>query len=226
MKGIPGWRFDKDRDPSFQFLDEPHDYLLTGERMWSPSSAFKYVRWVDDTYYTDEHRYRGHYVHWIRRLYDENDLDINDIAPEYRGFLDAYLEAKAKWNIIPRIGEKPIYHPTLKYGVTPDSESLILGGDPAIVEYKSGEPGSGPPPWWTAIQTASQDMAVSAWDRKGAEIHRRRIGIKLFRNGKFSAREYDDDADYDKWQSCLHTCKTPPGARGLPPLKQVIYAPG
>jgi hypothetical protein len=225
MKGIPGWRFDKIKDPSFQFIEESHEYLLNGERLWSPTSAFKQVRWVDDTYYTDEHRYRGQYVHWIRRLDDENDLDIKDVAPEYLGFLEAYYAVKALWKIVPRMGERPLYHPDLRYGVTPDSECLILDGDPAIVEYKSGEPGSGPPPWWTAIQTLSQELAVSAFDPIGRIIVRRRVGVKLFRNGKFKAVEYTDyDTDFHKWLQCLGTCKAPPGARGLPPRKQAITA--
>lgn len=180
------------------------------------------VRWINTDYYTDEHRYRGHYVHWIRRLDDENDLDIKDVAEEYRGFLDAYHAFKATWKFEPRMSERPIYHPELRYGVTPDAEGLILSSrDPAIVELKSGEPNSGPPPWWTKIQTASQDMAVGAWDRtKGDYPHRRRVGVKLFRNGKFNAKEYDDPADYDKWIWCLNTCKTPPGAAGRPPHKE------
>jgi hypothetical protein len=203
MTGIPGWRFEIDKDPSFVFTEEPHGYVLNKRQLWSPSSLFKKVGWVDDKYYTDEHRYRGHYVHWTIRLNDEGDLDRADVAPEMLGFLDAWCEFCELWKVKSRLIETPVYHPSLLYGVTPDTEGLILGGDPAIIERKSGESKSGPPPWWAAIQTAFQDLAIAAWDKK--EIYRRRIGVKLFRNGKFKAVEYEDEEDYHDARAILRT---------------------
>jgi hypothetical protein len=203
MTSIPGWRFDKDKDPSFAFTEEPHGYVLAKRRLWSPSSLFRKVGYVDPTYFTDEHRYRGHYVHWIIRLHNEGDLDRADVAPEMIGFLDAWCEFCELWKVKPRLSELPIYHPQLLYGVTPDCEAEILGGDPAIIEAKSGEAKSGPPPWWTALQTAFQDMAIGAWDKK--ETYRRRIGVKLFRNGKFKPVEYDDEEDYHDARANLRT---------------------
>ncbi len=206
MTKIPGWRFEQDKDPSFLYTDEPHRYVLKERQLWSPSSLFKKVGWVDDQYYTEEHRYRGHYVHWIIRLNDEGDLHREDVAPEMMGFLDGWCEFCTLWKVKPRLIELPIYHPELLYGVTPDCEGLIQGGDPAIIERKSGEAKSGPPPWWAAVQTAFQDLAVGAWDRRPGTF-RRRIGVKLFRNGKFKAVEYDDEEDYGDAHAILRTVK-------------------
>ena len=201
LAGIPGWHFDKRRDPSFEFLPEPHEYHLKGERLWSPSGVFLSVGYVDRTYYREEHRYRGQYVHRATHLIDDHDLVWNDIAPEYLGYVEAYCEFKEVWKFKPRLREKPIYNPEYHYGVTPDGEGIILGGDEAIVEIKTGTM-----PWWTAVQTAAQDMALHHWDAS-RDTTRRRIGVELKKNGKFRAKEFDEDRDYDTWRANLHTAQ-------------------
>ncbi len=212
LKGIPAWTFEKKRDASFAFLSDPHQYDLKERRLWSPSGTFLQVGYVNDKYYTEEARYRGQYVHRATHLIDEGDPDIWKTiyaeATEYLPFIEAYCEFKEVWRFKPRMREIPIYHPDYNYGVTPDGEGIILDGDPAIVELKTGSM-----PWWTAIQTASQDLAVAAWD--GRETYRRRIGVELKKNGKFRAKEFTEDDDYDTWKSNIKTVQR----IGQPPLK-------
>ncbi len=179
--------------------------------MWSPSSAFVQVGYVDTTYYKDEDRYRGTWVHWATRLSDEGALNWSKLPGEYVGFLEAYEDFKHVWKYRPRMREIPIYHPQYLYGVTPDGEGKILDGDDAIVELKTGTM-----MWWTAIQTAAQDMAVAAWD-KIVKPYRRRIGVELSKNGKFRAVEFKDPDDYDTWKANLKTCQR----FGDPPKKLV-----
>ncbi len=208
MAGIPAWTFARRRDPSFEFVSDPHEYHLKGTRLWSPSGTFLQVGYVDDRYYTEESRYRGQYVHRATHLVDEKDLVWNDVAPEYLGYVEAYCEFKEMWRFKPRLREIPLYHPDYLYGTTPDGEGKILDGDDAIVELKTGTM-----PWWTAIQTAAHDMGVGAWDAK--EIYRRRFGVELKKNGKFRVKEFDDDHDYDVWKGNLITVQR----TGKPPLR-------
>jgi hypothetical protein len=196
VEGIPGWTFEERRDPSFRYLDEPHHYLLKGRRLWHPSAVFEESGYVDKTYYTDEHRYRGAYVHRARHLLDMGTWSIDQCAPQFRPYLDAYLEAKHVWKLKPRLSEVPIYHPLMNYGVTPDTESLILGGEAGIVEFKTGGL-----PWWTCIQTAAQDLGMKPWDTE--PIYRLRIGIQLRADGTFRAKEYTDMEDYNTWIGLL-----------------------
>jgi hypothetical protein len=198
LKGIPSWTFEKRRDPSFNFVSDPHEYHMKGQRLWSPSGTFLQIRYVDDRYYTEESRYRGQYVHRATHLIDEQDIVWNDIAPEYLAYIEAYCEFKEVWRFKPRMREIPIYHPDYSYGVTPDGEGIILDGDAAIVELKTGTM-----PWWTAIQTAAQEMAVAAWDNP--KNFRRRFGVELKKNGKFRVKEFDDDHDYAVWEGNLIT---------------------
>lgn len=206
---IPNWLFNKKKDPSFRFIEEGHDYRLKEARLWSPSGVFVQVGYVDRTYYKPEHLYRGTYVHWCTRLSDQGELDWADVAGEFIGYLEAYEDFKAVWKFKPRLIEVPIYNPDLNYGVTPDREGIILDGDAAIVELKTGQM-----PWWTAIQTASQDLAVAAWDGR-PRARRRRVGVELSKNGKFRAKEYRDPDDFDVWRANLKTCQR----LGQPPLK-------
>jgi len=211
--GLDGWQFDAKRDPSFAFLEEPHEYRLGDRRLWSPSAVFRQVGYVEDFYYTDAARHRGSYVHWITRLSDENDLDLNDVAPEYLPYHEAYREFVRVWKFVPLLTERPIYHASMLYGVTPDRVGLIHGGDPAVVELKTGSM-----PWWAAIQAAAQDDAVQSW-MQSPRFHRR-IVVQLRKNGRFVARECDDPDDYDVWRAALKTCQRigdPPLRVQLPP---------
>lgn len=217
LKGIPGWTFDKRRDPSFEFLPDPHEYRLKGKRLWSPSGVFLEVRYVDRTYYKPEDLYRGQYVHRATHLIDEGDVDIWKTvyaeATEFLGFIEAYCEFKEAYRFKPRMREIPIYCPPLvpitvgsltlmiphPYGVTPDGEGKILDGDDAIVEIKSGTM-----PWWVKIQLAAQDMGISAFDK--TDIFRRRFCVELKKNGKFRVKEFTEEDDYHTWMANLRTC--------------------
>jgi hypothetical protein len=213
-KNIPGWIFEKKRDPTFKFLPEPHEYYLKNVRLWSPSGVFVEIRYVDPIYYNEESRYRGQYVHHATHLIDDGDKGIwNKIHHDYLGFIEAYCEFKEVWKYRPRMRELPIYHPLFHYGVTPDGEGTILGGDDALVEMKTGSM-----PWWVKYQLAAQDMAVSAWDSQ--TLFRRRIGLELKVNGKFKAVEFDDHEDDDcTWQANLRTAqkhyREPPQKHGV-----------
>jgi hypothetical protein len=210
--GIPGWSFERRKDPSFKFLPDPHEYHLKGERLWSPSGVFVEVRYVDLSRYKEEDRYRGSWVHRATHLYDEGDLDWKAIPPEYLGFVEGYCEFKELYKFKPRLIETPIYHPKLLYGVTPDREGLILQGDPSIVELKTGTM-----LWWTAYQTAAQDLAIGAFDK--TETFRRRFGVELKKTGKFRVKEFEDPDDYLTWQQNLGTVKA---HYKQPPTKAVV----
>ncbi len=200
--GIPGWTFEKRRDPTFKFLPEPHEYYLKGRRLWSPSGVFVEVRYVDPTYYNEESRYRGQYVHHATHLIDDGDKGIwQKIHHDYLGFIEGYCEFKEVWRYKPRMREVPIYHPQYLYGVTPDGEGTILDGDDALVEMKTGSM-----PWWVRYQLAAQSIGVSAFDSQG--IFRRRIGLELKANGKFKAVEFDEHDDDDlTWLGNLRTAQ-------------------
>lgn len=213
---IPDWLFEKKRSPEFRFLPDPHEYYERARRLWSPSGVFLHCRYSDNKYYTEDACYRGSYVHRTTHLIDEGDTGIwKKIYHKFLGFVEAYCEWKEVWRFKPRLIEMPIYYPehltvlqthglTLPmnpYATTPDREGLILQGDEAIIELKTGTM-----PWWTAIQTAAHDVGIHAWDKDQRKT-RRRIGVELKPNGKFRAKEFSDDDDYYTWAANLKTCQ-------------------
>ncbi len=198
---IPGWKFDQKRDPSFRFDPEPHEYWLKDNLLWGFSAIVKAVGWVDDTWFTEESRVRGTHVHMGTHFIDEGGADWSTIRQEIFGYIMAYENFKKDWNFKPRLIELPLYHPLLLYGVTPDREGLVQDGDPAIVELKSGAL-----TWVAQYQTAAQDLAIQAWEKK--PTYRRRIGVKLLSDGTYIAKEYKDPRDYDRWKCAVVTAQS------------------
>lgn len=211
---IPDWLFEKKRDPEFRFLPDPHEYYLRAPRLWSPSGTFLQVRYSDNTYYTEESRHRGSYVHRATHLIDDGDTGIwKKIHHAYLGFVEAYCEFKQLWRFKPRMREVPLYCPAGQairmggttimlshpYATTPDGEGLVQDGDEAIIELKTGTM-----PWWTAIQTAAHEIGIHAWDKDPRKT-RRRLGVELKANGKFRVKEFDKDDDYHVWLGNLKT---------------------
>lgn len=193
---IPGWTFDARRDPSFRYEDGPHFYWLKGQRIWSATGVLKAVGYIDDRYYTHSSAQRGKMVHLGTHHVDDNDLHSPDWPDGMLGYFEAYQEMKLKWKFTPRLREVPLYHPDFIYGVTPDGEGEILGGEPAIIELKSGAM-----PWWARYQTALQEIAIRSWEEK--PVWRRRVGIELRPNGSFKPFEFNDPADYVKSQAIV-----------------------
>ena len=209
------WHFHEKRDPTFEFLEEPHEYVLQSRRLWSATGVISFVGWADgQEYYRPEHLIRGSNVHILTHHEDNGTLESSFVDDAYIGYLMAYQEFKRVWNFVPRVMETPMYHPQHFYGVTPDREGLILDGDAAIIELKSGVM-----PWWTKYQTAAQDMAINAWEP--VPTFRRRVGVQLSKDGKFKAEEFTDPDDYDGFLEALRTCQR----KGEPKRKIVEAAP-
>ncbi len=208
---IPGWKFEKSAlyDPTYRYDDAPHEYWLQSQLMYGFSAIVKAVGWVDDTWFTEEGRWRGHCVHQGTRFIDEGNADWSTIAQEFFGYIMAYENFKKDWNFKPRLIEVPLYHPTLRYGVTPDREGLILEGVPAIVELKSGALS-----WVARYQTAAQDLAIQAWETH--PTYRRRFGVKLLSDGTYMVKEFKEFIDYDRWKCAVVTAQANEGKLLLP----------
>lgn len=211
---IPGWCYDEKKDPSFRYDDEPHEYWLNGQLMYGFSAIVKAVGWVDDSWFTEEGRWRGHCVHLGTRFIDEGNADWSTIAQEFFGYIMSYEKFKKEWNFRPRLIEIPLYHP-MGYGVTPDREGLTdhPGGlwkdAPTIIELKSGAMS-----WVARYQTAAQDLAIQAWEP--SPTFRRRVGIKLCSDGDYMAKLYQDFRDYDRWKCAVVTAQSNEGKLLIP----------
>ncbi len=166
----------------FTFDEATHIYRLGDRVLPSITQILKECGYVDDTYYTEEHRYRGQYVHWCVRLINENNLDWDDVHPEFRGYCDAYVKAVKELNIVPISFEEPLYHSVLHFAGTPD----IVAED-ALWELKTGAIMK-----WAGLQTAGQEiLAQVKWPRPKP---RRRFGLRLNKDGTYEKpKEFRDN---------------------------------
>lgn len=215
---LPAWeRFRLYKDPSFIFEPGPHLSYLQGKILWSVTGALKQAGLIKTDYYTPEGRIRGQYVHSACHYLDENDLDwatLENHPYDIIGYVRAWEAFKRDWNFIPRMIELPMYDPLLQFSTIPDREGLILNGDPCIVEIKSGSM-----MFWTAYQTAGQDLVLRAWDEK--PIYRRRFGVALQKDGTYKKPvEFTEDHDYDVMRAALVVSQAAGGIdRGVPPIE-------
>jgi hypothetical protein len=217
---LPAWeRFRLFKDPSFRFDPIPHLSYLQDKILWSITGSLKQSGIVKTDYYTREGMIRGSYVHSACHYLDESDLDwsaLENHPYNIIGYVRAWEAFKRDWNFKPRLIELPMYEPNLMMSGIPDREGLILDGEPAIVEIKSGSM-----KFWTAFQTAGQDLLLQAWDAK--PVYRRRFGVALQADGTYKKPvEFTDDHDYDVMRWAVGVSQAAGGVdRGVPPIEEL-----
>ncbi|MCW5141090.1 PD-(D/E)XK nuclease family protein [Burkholderia cenocepacia] len=80
-------------------------------------------------------RQLGQAVHRMTELYDLDDLDTDDLAPELMPYLSAWMKFRAETGFVPDAIELQLYHPALRYAGTLDRTGLIRGRR-AVVDIK------------------------------------------------------------------------------------------
>lgn len=194
------WTFDKDKDPSFRYEDGPHLYHFQKGILISCTGIIRSVGWEpkeDIDRYTPQSAEDGTRRHQIAQDSDEGKPSL-EVRDEDLGYLAGWQRFVREYGVTMRLIERPMYHRTLLYGVTPDREVLIGGKYPAMVEIKSGAM-----KWWTKYQLCLQDLAIQSWQAK-PQI-RRRIGVKLLSEGDYIVKEWEDIGDYARAKAAVVT---------------------
>lgn len=220
-----GWdRFALYKDPSFRFDPEAHLSYIGDRIPWSITGCLRQAGIAKAPYGAlPEHRIRGSHVHAACHYLDEGDFDwdhFERIQPNNVGYVRAWKAFTTDWNFKPRMIELPMYadeeHGGIFFSGIADREGLILDGDPAIVEIKTG----GMPPS-TRYQTAGQELLIRAWET--TFIFRRRFGVALQADGTYmKPKEFtrDDEHDHDRFRAALMCAQASGGVdRGVPPLE-------
>ena len=220
-------RFFDGKDPLFRFVEDPHEYHLGDLRLWSPSSAMKQIGYVDTRPFTEAARLRGTHVHKATAIMDTGRVDSSTVSDSVLGYAMGWEKFCRDWNYRIRLREVPMYHPTLLYGVTPDSEGLTdhpLGlwkDRPTVVEMKTGDV-----KWWVCIQTAAQEETIKAWDVEPG-VTRERLGVQVCVDGTYKKPVHFTDAhDRTVWRCLLTACQRlgepPKQEKGEDKLSSVI----
>ncbi len=175
----------------FRFVEESHTYFLGDKILPGITGILKSCGYIDTTYYTEEARNRGSHVHKAVHFLNKGTLDWDSVIDSYIGYVSAYEKFVSDWNLKLRYFERPMYHPDLLFGGTPDLVGTVLDNVPSIIELKTG-----PVRKWTALQTAAQELLVRAWD-DDKSVRYRRWGVCLNADGTYSKpvpfNEWDRD---------------------------------
>jgi len=179
------------RSSLFRFDEPTHVYWLGEKKLPGITGILQACRYVDTKWYTAEARNRGSHVHLGIKFLNKGTLDWTTVLDEYLGYILAYQKLVRDWQIEVEYFERPMYHPELLFGGTPDIICRVLGGIPAIVELKTG-----PVMPWTALQTIGQELLDRAWSPE--PIRRRRWGVTLNADGTYTKPKEFKDYERDE----------------------------
>lgn len=170
--------------PELTFLDEGHTYHLDGAMIPSvteimrPLSRHEYTGVSEATLIAAADR--GTAVHnaienWIK-------FGMDDIDPDYRGYLDAFHEFWDRYSPEPEGSEIRTYHKLYRYAGTIDLLARI-DGKLAVVDYK------------TTYRLIDKNVRVQleaysqALKSHGIEVEKK-IALHLGKDGRWKAPEY------------------------------------
>lgn len=175
--------------PEFIYNDELHLYMLDGRVLPSVTGILKGELFIDDSFYTEDARIRGTYVHLACHLYDKGTLDLDELDSALRPYLDAYILFKGETGFQVNESEVPCYHPQYLYAGTPDKIGIMAGTD-ALIDLKSGDIQP-----WCALQTAAYELFFPK--------SMKRFGVQLTNEGKYKMTPFTDRTDRNIFLSAM-----------------------
>lgn len=204
------------RDPidSFTRLFDPetHTYSADGQILPSVTQVLTEQRFIDFSNVPAdvmaEARARGTYVHQVLHAYLENDFDLDDCDPRFRGYLDSAIAFHAEARLTAVRVEFRFWHVRRGFAGTVDYVAVDPDGVIVICDWKTGHPIDVA----AALQTAAYEFGVRDYllptlgSTYGGPI--RRQAIKLYRDGTPGTPEpYTDPRDLHVFLaalSCVH----------------------
>src|SRR3989304_3846736 len=179
-----------------EYNDEKHEYRIDGQIVGNVTSILQAAGLYDDSFFTEESRNRGKYVHKACLYYLQSDLDEDTIPDEYRGYIEAFKRFMSESDCKPHLErcEIPLFSETLRYGGTPDMP-CVLNGKESLVDITTGifTPAH-------SIQTAAYKNLLNHTDF----IVSKRYSLHLEKTGSYKLHEHMDRADEKIFMSCLN----------------------
>lgn len=202
----------------FRFDSTAHEYIeiATGRVLPHTTGLLKAAGLVDDTWFTDESRWRGSVVHRWTTMLDLGEIEYGDLPKiddgKYKGYLAAHHHAmvnlRPDWVHV----EEPFVHPVFLFGSRPDRLGDINGAF-SNCDLKSGAPSKAHP-----IQTALQCIAAEPYVNLPAEgIVRYCLYLK--NDGKWKLERHDNMRDFQTAREIIRRYA------GVDPLPSTMFQP-
>lgn len=141
-------------------------------------------------------------THFACHLDDAGMLDETSVHPEVRPRLDAWRAFRRELQCEVICSERQLYHASIGYAGQPDRlMRLVVAGDRAVVDLKTGLPGP-----YAALQTAAYGELVDS--EFGAEERPlRRFSLQALPSGRYKFTEYTNPGDWRDFLSCLNVLR-------------------
>lgn len=154
---------------------------------------------------------RGKRVHVARHYYDENDLDINTVREEERGYIESWIACRRITGYTPVLTEfQTVFdfegHPC---GMKLDSAGYFPKSNRlAIIDAKTGDV-----EWWVGVQTAGYTIGLPSHPTEKVTLVsplarfllRDRFAARLFADGRPAKLEpFTDRSDYYDFAAALY----------------------
>jgi hypothetical protein len=189
--------------PVIDFNDEQHLYFVNG--VWRPSvtQILERTGLVDFSGIPRNIRLaalsRGRRVHKAAQFLVEDDLDMDTVAIEEQGYVEACANFLQTSGFVVLGSERRIAHLEYGYAGTTDAIGLWRGGF-ALADWCTGDL------WESAkdLQTSGYAEALRKfpppeWKTFTPASPIQRIGVHLHKNGDFSTEPYSDPRDFLKF---------------------------
>ena len=111
----------------------------------------------------------GKKVHSTTELYDNGTIDLDELHPILKAYLDGWIKFRKDYNFIPTEIELQLSHKLYKYAGRIDRVGLI-GKDLSLIDIKSGTQQK-----TNAIQTAGYELLYNQEKKKTEQIKKRFI---------------------------------------------------
>ncbi len=181
------------------FIEDSHEYKDNGVVIPSVTQVMKTsglvnLDWVSDEILESKSDL-GKKVHSATELYDKNDLNINELHPKLRLYLDGWIKFRKDYNFTPTEIELQLFHKLYKYAGRIDRVGNI-GKDLVIIDIKSGTHQK-----THEIQTAGYELLYNQ-DKKKADQIKKRFIVYLSEKG-YKVEEHKKQTDKNIFLSAL-----------------------
>ena len=121
-----------------EFNEETHQYKWDSNPVPSVTQVIRSAAFVDTSFYTEDGRERGTYVHRAVELWNQGRLDMDTVDDEIFGYLEGWQKYISDFGMQPVETEKRVYNETYRYAGTLDYIGISESGRRYLIDIKTG----------------------------------------------------------------------------------------
>ena len=178
-----------------EYNDEKHEYRINNIVIPGVTSILQAAGLYDDSFFTEESRNRGKYVHKACLYHLQNDLNENTIPDEYRGYIEAFKRFMDESDCKPHLDrcEVPLFHTKECWAGTPDICGT-LNNISMVLDIKTGQQNK-----TASYQLAAYQILLAV---NGYEAINR-FALYLKSNGRYNLIQHKDRHDKNIFHAAL-----------------------